>query len=153
MTLTIDSIIGALTDHAQQLGVFDSVSGHEAKVSPGSGVHCEIFGGNFELVPVRSGLATVTFRLPFRVRLRTNWLQQPSDDVDRRIIKALDPLMAAYCDNFTIGGLITAVDILGMTGSPVAGTFAYLDQGDGTKWRTLELELPLLVDDLWTEAP
>lgn len=152
MSLAVDQIIPALRDHAQQLGVFETVQGHEAKVSPGTGVHCEIFGGGFGLVPSKSGLDSVSLRLTFRIRLRTSWLQQPADDVDSRLLKCLDPLMASYIAGFTLGGLVESLDILGAGGGgSVQGQFGYLDQGDG-KYRTVEFQLPLLVDDLWTEA-
>lgn len=153
MTLQTSQILGALRDHAMQLGVFETVSGHEAKVPPGTGVHYEIFGGGFDLTPMRSGLDSTSVKLTFRARLRTTWNQQPADDTDTRLFNALDPLMASYIAGFTLGGLTAALDILGMGGSgPVAGQFGYLDQ-NSVMFRTVEFQLPLLVDDLWTEAP
>jgi hypothetical protein len=152
VTLQTDQILAAVRDHAKTLGVFDSVSGHEIKVPPGTGVHCEIIGGSFDLTPTRSGLASTSVKLTFRVRLRTSWNQKPAEDVDARLLKTLDPLMTSYIAGFTLGGLVVAVDILGDAGGqPIVGQFGYTDQG-GQPFRTVEFGLPILVDDLWTEA-
>ena len=151
MTLQADQILAALKDHAMQQG-FETVYTHETKSPAGPGVHCEIVASGFELNAGRSGLDTTSVRLQFRVRLKTTWTQKPADDVDSRLLKALDPLMSSYIAGFTLGGLTAAVAILGDAGGqPIVGQFGYIDQG-GVTFRTIEFPLPLLVDDLWTEA-
>lgn len=152
MTLQADQILAALNDHVLTLNVCDTVSGHETKAPPGTGVHCEMFGGGFECVPARSGLGVVAVKLLWRMRLRTSWMQKPADDIDHRLLKVLDPIMTSFIGGFTLGGTVVAFDVLGAAGgSPVTGQFGYLDQG-GQMFRTVEAQLPLIVDDLWTEA-
>lgn len=153
MTLSIDAITSALADKALILGVFDSVTGHEVKSPPGTGIICEIVFGTFNLEPNRSGLDTVSFKLVFRVRMRTTWAQQPADAIDPALLKAADALLASYCGGFTLGGLTNAIDLLGLAGgTPISAQSGYIDQG-GTKYRIIEITLPVLVDDLWQESP
>lgn len=152
MTLSIDSIASALGDKALALGVFDTVTGHEVKSPPGTGITCEIVFGTFELIPTRSGLEDVSFKLVFKVRLRTTWAQQPADAVDPSLLKACDALLASYIGGFTLGGLTNAIDLLGLAGgTPISAGSGYIDQG-GVMYRIVEITLPLIVDDLWTEA-
>lgn len=152
MTLSIDSITSALESAAQALGVFDSVNGYEVKSPPGNGVHCEIVFGLFELVPVRSGLQDVSFKLTYKVRLRTPWAQQPTEGIDPSLLKACDALLASYIGGFTLSGNVNAVDLLGLAGgTPISANSGYIDQG-GVMFRIVEITLPLIVDDLWTEA-
>lgn len=153
MTLSIESITSALADQALVLGVFDTVNGHEVKSPPGNGITLEIVFGTFELVATRSGLGDVSFKLTFKVRLRTPWAQQPTDGIDPALLKACDALLAEYIGGFTLEGNATAIDLLGMAGgTPISAASGYIDQG-GTMYRIVEITLPLIVDDLWTEAP
>lgn len=153
MTLSIDAITGALADKALVLGVFDTVNSHEVKNPPGTGITCEIVFGAFELVASRSGLQDVSFKLTYKVRLRTTWAQQPTDGIDPALLKACDALLASYIGGVTLGGLTNAIDLLGLAGgTPIAAQSGYIDQG-GVMYRIVEITLPLIVDDLWTEAP
>lgn len=151
MTLSIDAITTALGDHAATLGVFETVSGHEVKNPPTSGVSAEIFIANFELVPGRSGLAVASTKLLYTVRLRTSFNTKPADAADSNLMRAVDALMTAYCGDFDLEGLITAVDLLGAAGTAISGRSGYIDQA-GKLDRIVEITLPLIVDDVWTEA-
>lgn len=152
MALSVDAIAAALKDHAMTLGLFETVSGHEVKNAPGLGMHCEIFFNRFELGANRSGLSVVSTKLIFSARLRTSFLNQPEDAIEASLLKAVDGLMTSYIGGLTLGGLIVDLDVFGMTGgTPIAGQAGYIDHG-GKKFRVIDIDLPLLVDDLWTEA-
>jgi hypothetical protein len=152
VSLSIDSITSALSSSAQALGVFDTVNSYEVKNPPGTGITCEIVFGSFELVPTRSGLQDVSFKLTYKVRIRTTWAQQPTDGIDPALLKACDVLLASYIGGFTLGGNTNAIDLLGLTGgTPITAQSGYIDQG-GVMYRIVEITLPLIVDDLWTEA-
>jgi hypothetical protein len=152
VTLSIDSITTALSDAALVLGVFDTVNGHEVKSPPGNGITLEIVFGTFELVANRSGLDDVSFKLVYKARMRTPWAQQPTDGIDPSLLKACDALLASYIGGFTLEGNVTAVDVLGMAGgTPISAQSGYIDQG-GVMYRIVEITLPLIVDDLWSES-
>ncbi|MEY9876645.1 hypothetical protein ABH931_006155 [Streptacidiphilus sp. MAP12-33] len=152
MSLSIDSITSALSDAALVLGAFDAVNSHEAKNPPGTGTTCEIVFSGFELLANRSGLDVVSFKLTYKVRIRTTWAQQPTDGIDPALLKACDALLASYIGGFTLEGNSNAIDLLGMAGgTPISAQSGYIDQG-GVMYRIVEITLPLIVDDLWTEA-
>jgi hypothetical protein len=141
----------AIAGHAQSLGIFERVTGHEPKNSPGTGLSCAIYFAR--LGPARgSGLASSSASVVFVVRIYSNMLQEPQDEIDPAILGATDRLIAAYSGDFELGGLIRCVDIFGMAGTPISAQAGYLRQ-DETTYRTVDITLPLVVNDAWAESP
>lgn len=152
MTLNITGILNAVISHASASGHLDQVNGHEA-------IHPSASGGITGAVwvdrvtPVRSsGLTSVSSLVVLNVRLYTSAQQQPLDAVDPDIVAAVDALCTAYCGDFTLGGLIRSVDILGSSGQPLDVRAGYLPQ-DGALQRVMTIWLPCIVNDLWEETP
>jgi len=81
-----------------------------------------------------------------------NMLQEPQDAIDTNIMTAVDALMAAYSSDFDLGGLVRNVDLLGAHGDPLAADAGYLEQ-DKRLYRVVVISLPLICNDLYTQAP
>jgi hypothetical protein len=145
-------ILAAVESHAAATGRFERVNTHEPKNRPSaSGLTCAIWLQRAQ--PIRgSGLASTSLRLAFTVRLYTNMLSEPQDAIDPAMIAAADLLCAAYVGDFTLGGLVRSVDVRGIEGEPLTWTAGYMSQ-DGTLVRVVDINLPLLVNDVWSEAP
>jgi hypothetical protein len=79
-------------------------------------------------------------------------LTEPQDLIDPQIITATDALMAAYNGDFTLGGLVECVDLLGMTGQRLDARAGYLEQ-DRKIYRVMTINLPCLVENAWPQAP
>jgi hypothetical protein len=76
--------------------------------------------------------------------------QEPADMLDPNMLAALDDLMARYSGDFELDGEVREVDLLGQFGDPLQARAGYLIQS-GTEFRVMDITLPLIVDDLWTQ--
>jgi len=61
-------------------------------------------------------------------------------------------MFGAYCGDFTLGGLVRQVDIRGAHGAGLSARAGYLEQ-DSAVFRVFTISVPLIVNDLWKEAP
>jgi hypothetical protein len=154
MALNTSTLVNAIASHAAALGVFDNVPQHEPKNAPGGDLTCAVWAA--DMVPVlSSGLASTSVRVVFNVRIylpALNLSPWESDIIDPRIMDACDALLRDYVGNFTLGGLIREVDVRGADGNPLSAAAGYLTQ-DGKVYRVMTIFLPLVVNDLWDEAP
>lgn len=150
MALNITGILDAVTSHAMASGYFDQVNGHEPTSPPGSGLTAAVWVDRVDAVR-SSGLDSLTVRLIFNVRLYTSMQAEPQDAIDPALITALDVLCASYSGDFTLGGLVRQVDVLGQHGQPLEARAGYIQQ-DGGLYRVMTISVPVLVNDLWDEV-
>lgn len=149
--MNIEGILDGLVSHAAELGWYSRVNMHEPKGKnpAGDGLTAAIWLQ--ALAPIRSsGLASTSGRLEFWVRTYTSMLAEPQDQIDPRVLGAVDALMGAYSGDFTLGGLIRCVDLLGAHGTPLSAKAGYLEQG-GRLFRVVDVVVPLVIDDLWAQ--
>ena len=139
-----------LVSHALTLGVFDKVAQHEPKNAPGNGLFCSIWANTIEPLPDASGLASTSTRLAFHVRIETNMLQEPQDDIDGLILIAATTLISEYSGHFTLGGTVRDVDLLGAHGTPLSAQAGYLDI-DRKLYRVMVVTLPVIINDSWVQ--
>ena len=152
MAIDATGILDAVVSHALASGFFDRVNTHEPKSAPPSGLTCAIWVQSIGPVPLGSGLASTTGRLGLQVRLYTSMTAEPQDAIDPGLMRAVDGLLAAYSGDFELGGLVRNVDLLGAYGDPLSARAGYLNV-DGKLMRIMDITLPLIVNDLWTQAP
>lgn len=151
MSLGITSILDAVVSHALASGHFETVNGHEPRSTPGNGLTAAVWADR--ITPVRtSGLTSTSVLVVLNVRLYTNAQQEPADAIDPALIDAVDTLCAAYVGDYELGGLVRQVDVRGQHGQPLDVRAGYIQQ-DGALLRVLTIALPLVVNDLWEEAP
>lgn len=152
MSIGIAAILDAVASHARATGFFSEVLTHEPKSAPQSGTCCVFLA---KIVPYRerSGLASVSALVLFTVRLYANFLQEPQDNVDRDLVIAGDALISSYATDIDLGDENREVDLLGMAsgGVGVAGDMGYINH-DSKIFRVLDISLPVIVNDVWTEA-
>lgn len=152
MTLDFNPIIDALISHALTLGVFDSVSGHEPANPPGRGMKCAVWMDRLAPLPERSGLASTSLLLIANVRTYMPVSQEPRDAIDPLMVTADGLLREAYSGDFTFGGAVAFIDLLGAYGTAMTTASGYLIQDTGS-WRVYTLTVPVVVDDIFAQAP
>lgn len=152
MSLDVTSILAALISHAQAIGHLEQVNQHEPKSAPQGLLTGAIWAQETRPIPALSGLASTTAAAVFMVRLYKNMLSEPQDAIDPDVMTAMDALMAAYSGDFTLGGLVMEIDLLGAHGQPLAAKAGYVPQ-DGRLYRVVDIFVPCVVNDLWSQSP
>lgn len=146
MTLGVTGLLATLVSHAKTLGRFAAVLDYEPKAAPDPhGVTLALWADPIEAVPEDSGLNSVTARVTFAGRLYRSMLKEPQSDAE--ILGALDAYMVALSGDFTLGGTVRNIELLAMAATP-----GYIVQ-DSKLFRTVDLRIPLIVNDLWGMAP
>lgn len=138
--------------HAQGLGLFEQVLGHEPVSAPGSGLIYALWVSDIAPVPARSNLNSVSVRLELTGRVLTPADGQPEDGVDVAVTAAVNGLMREYCGDFTLGGTVGNVDLLGAHGPSLRAKLGYT-RFDSTTYRAATLTIPLIINAAWNEVP
>lgn len=148
-----DALTDAVVSHAMATGWFERVNAHEPKNTPGYGLTAACWVQSVVPLPQASGLAVTSGRVLFNVRLYSSMVQEPQDFIDPNLLKAADALIGAYSSDFQLDGLVRNVDLLGEFGIPLTAQAGYVQigQGNGSMFRVMTLEVPLVISDLWSQ--
>lgn len=149
MSRTTD-ILKAATNHAHRLGVFESVTGHEPRSAPGRGLRYAMWVQSLSPAPRASGLGATSGLLVLNGRIYCSFVTGNPDEIDPAVTDALDLLMDAYSADFTLGGAVRDVDLLGEHGPSLSAIAGYLEQ-DNKLFRIMTLTIPLIINDLWNQ--
>lgn len=148
--IEVEAIIDAAVSHAMALGVFAQVNQHEPKSPPPDGLTAGVWVDSLAPARGRSGLQATSALLVLNVRIYSNMLQTPMDEIDPRVAMALDALIGAYTADFSLDGLVW-VDLLGAYGVPLSARNGYVTI-DKSMYRVCDISLPLVCDDAWEQA-
>lgn len=142
------AIFVALESHARKLGVFARVNLHEPENAPGHRLSCSIILGGIAAEPAASGLGAVSGRITFTVHLWSSMMTRPLDGVDPEVLGAVGVLLNEYSGAFSLGGAggTRNIDLMGLRAQA-----AYLLQ-EGKEFRTVQITVPIVVNDLWSES-
>ena len=151
MALDIVTIRAQLTSHAQTLGVFNQVLGQEPVSAPGSGLTYAVWLDEVAPSPENSGLASTSARVTFNGRVYAPADTDPMDDVDVLLTAAVDQLIGAYSGDFELGGNVRNLALLGAGAGSLRAVYRFLQLGS-TTYRTATLNLPMIVNDVWTQV-
>jgi hypothetical protein len=157
-TFDPQAIVDALASHAMALGAFETVNGHEPEVAPGHGLTAAVWADYLGPAPSGSGLATTTGLLIMNVRAYSSMHAEPADAIDPNLLRAAWSLLAAYSGDFTLGIVnedgdpAAWVDLLGQTRTRLESRAGYLTQ-DAKTYRVMTMVVPIVIVDLWTQAP
>lgn len=151
--LDITAILNALESHAAASGRFEKVNTHEPKnAPPNGGLTAALWVQQVRPYPPGSGLAATTGVITFTLRIYQSMLTEPQDMIDPNIVAAADAMLAAYSSDFKLGGLIRNIDLLGASGTPLSAQAGYISV-DRTLYRVMDLTIPCVVNDLWSQVP
>lgn len=151
MSIPGKELIDALSSYCTKMGIFDSVSTHEPKSSPGrGGVSVSLWIADYQ--PIQSsGLNSVSMRLEVMLRIYTSMIQEPMDAIDTNVLGACDALLAAFIGDFDLGVTgVRYIDVFGSDGEGLRAQLGYLNQ-DSKIFRVMDIFVPILVNDVYTE--
>ena len=150
LTIAFRDARDRVTSLALSSGYFDTVAQHEPKNAPGKGLSLFVWLTRF--VPIQtSGLNSTSVRIDINAQLRCSMTREPQDDIDLDLIEAADALCAEINGDLDLGASIRSVDVFGQHGASLDGVSGYIDQ-DGHKFRVLDITVPCLVNDAWTQV-
>lgn len=154
MSLNLASIITAVAAHAVTTGLFDRVQYAEQINRPNNGLQFEAWLDAAGPAPGMSGLAATSGRVALIARLTIPIARDRQTEIDTDMAAAVGALFAAYSGDFTLGGLVTQVDLLGAHGVPLSGRGGALAGPPGSKsgYRNFDITLPVIVNDLWPQS-
>lgn len=139
----------ALFEHvqsaAQQLALFQAVDTHEPENAPGTRLYCSIVLGPMRASAAASGLAAVSGEITLIVRVWSWAMQRPLDDVDPEVLAAMAALISSLAGEFTLGGTVRNIDLLSLVASPAWVEF------ENKQFRVMELPVPIVINDMFTE--
>ncbi len=147
----VRGIISALETHAMSLGKFESVNLHEPKSAPGNGVTCAIWLSDYAASPLSSGMATTSIRAEWSVRIYHAAFTSTPDMIDPTVMEAVHDFCVALAGDFTLGGLVQSVDIMGRHGERVRARPGYQNI-DGKIFRVMTILVPVIVDNVWDQV-
>lgn len=147
MAIDPSAIFNALESHALSLGLFADVRGHEPMSAPAFGERMTLSFWSGPITPVlSSGLASVSMRWELNGRIYKADQTQPREDIDPEVISATLKFFASLTGDFELGGLIRYVDVFGSDGQGMGGEPGWYEQDD-VKFRTMDITIPLLIND------
>lgn len=158
-TLDIPGLLTAVCDAAQKTGHISTVDPHEPREAPNSDLHAGFWwlstrpaGGRVSGIAGAATVVTLMGRLYVPAGDGTNL---PYDDVDLKLMVAIDRLFAAWIGDFTLGGRVRNVDVFGEVspGLGADGGYVAFGGGNGKKFRVATITLPLIVNDQYEEVP
>jgi hypothetical protein len=158
MSINVGPYVLALHDIAARSGLFDAVMDHEPVSAPDtSGLTCCIIGSS--IVGIQSsGLASLSARVEFRVRILTGMLTEPVDAIDTLLLNAAGEYMGELVGAYALGGIARDVDLLGSDGEPLRTETGYMTIGGSganpgnRMFRTADVLVPVVINDCWEMA-
>ena len=151
MSIGIRSLMDALSSLVAATGRFDRVTGHEPRSAPGLGITAAVFPSGGQPVPA-SGLDSTSVRVVLTTRLYHPAMELP-DEIDPNMIDAADDVMASLAGDVDLGSRVRMVDIKGAHGTPMTWATGFVEMPSGGLYRALDIQVPLIVNDVWEESP
>jgi hypothetical protein len=148
----VNTLVDKVVSIAMTLGIFRSVNSHEPKSAPGTGMRLAIWANTIEPIGLASGLDATSGYVVVNARAYGNMLAKPEDEIDPRIMTAMTTLMGAYSSDFTLGGTVRNIDLLGEYGQKLTAQAGYVTI-DSHMYRIMTLTIPCIVNDMWEQVP
>jgi hypothetical protein len=147
----VDDLFNRSVSHVAQTGYFSGgVFQHEPKAAPSGALAAAVWVDS--IAPVQSsGLASTSGLVTVYVTVYESMLQDPQDSIDPTILKATTSLMNGFTGDFDLGQSVRGIDLLGSAGKPMSAQMGYRAI-DNKLYRCMDLALPVIINDLWTQA-
>lgn len=132
-------------------GLFKSVNTVEPKAPPADGVTAAIYFANLKPVGAVSGLDSGSALLELTCRIYTNLLQTPADATDPKVIQVTSAVIKLFFGDLDLDGTVRNVDVFGEQSGGLTARAGHVDVG-GTLFRCVDISVPLLINDMYTEV-
>lgn len=151
MSLDIEALINSLRDLALDTNLFATINGHEPATPLAEGCTAAVWMQAIGPARRESGLSETAAAVTFTMRLYTAAVTTNLDAVDPAVGNATSAMIGLLSGDFTLGGAVFVVDLLGMNGMPLAAKAGYANVS-GTVYRVMDITIPLVIDAVWTQG-
>lgn len=151
MSVDVAAVLDTIISHALSSGQFERVNAHEPKNTPGNGLTCSIWAQNIVPLQQGSGLNSTSGVITWWARIMADMLQEPQDAIDTNLLIATIDVMGRISGDFTLGGTVRNVDLLGQTGNSLSAEAGYVDIAQ-RKYRCMTITIPAIVNDIWSQT-
>jgi hypothetical protein len=142
----------ALASHAASSGHFTGGElGDIGSTPDNTGLTFVIWPGPGNPIPGRSGLNATSVAINFMLRIFRSVNSDPLGEIDPEMIDATDALLNAYTGDFTLDGLVAEIDLLGQYGTSLSWDSGYIEMDSSTRFRIVDITIPLIINDVWTQ--
>lgn len=152
----LEDILNSLVSFVLRLGIFQRVQQHEPKSAPRNGLTAALWLQAMAPAIGQSSLESTSIRVAWYLRIYQNFLSEPQDLIDPSVMKAMAAVMEALTANFGLDlPAVRAIDLLGITGPPMAAEAGYVPMGPPNAqkiYRCMTLTIPIIVDDAFVQA-
>ena len=149
MAFLVKATIQAVHSYLLSSGYVTEAQVGEPKAPPKTGLAAAVY---MNRVSVASLTLSKTIELHvLTLRLYRDMLVEPLDEIEFTLAEAVSKIMEDLLGEYDLGATIRHVDAGGIYGTSVGATWGYIDVG-GTLFRTVDITLPLVVDDSATLA-
>jgi len=149
MTSAVETTLTKLSSMLKGMGMFASVAQVEPKGAPGSGLTCAVFLNTIFPAAAASGLNAATGYYVYTIRIYTNMLQEPVEKIDTILAHAVDKVFTALMGDCDLGANVRNIDVFGELGTQLKAVAGYVDV-DKVMYRSVDITLPLILNDVWT---
>lgn len=153
--IDFDRLHNALETYLAKTGLFGKINRYEPKSAPGRGLTVGFWPQS--IAPVRtSGLQTTSVLAVYVIRIYMPLISEPYDTIDIEALRAADVLMDSMSGDFELRvadgeSLIRAIDLLGSHGPPLGLMAGYVEV-DAKYYRTLDITVPMIINDVWQQG-
>lgn len=147
----VNSLFDQVVSEVMTLGIFDSVNSHEPKSAPQRGLSASVWMDSVTPIGRASGLAAVSGVVVLNIRCYSSMLQQPLDAIDPNLMTAASSLLNAFSGEFTLGGTVRDIDLLGMYGRSLSAQAGYISI-DSKMFRVMTVTVPVVINDMFSEV-
>jgi len=142
----------AVVDRLKSLRKFDKVAQVEASQPPGNGLYASIFfddGATNTELSTLGGTAAIGTSFVWQLRLYKNTSSQPGDSIDRTLIDAFDAVWSSLIADHWLIPNTYQVDVLGAYGRRLDATSDYVDFGNNTLYRIIDVSVPIVATGVY----
>lgn len=140
----VKSTLQTVQSALMKMGYFPKAEIGEPKSPPTEPMAAALFMSNAAVAETTLGttieLHVVTVRFYRRI------FEEKEETIEYEMAEVLSKLMSDLLGDFDLGATIRSIDVGGQYGTAPRGDWGYVDVG-GVMFRTVDLTLPLIVDD------
>lgn len=152
MSVNASTALRRLRDHAKlSIKGFEVARLGEFKSAPPNGLCFALWPQRLGSSPVGSGLASTNALLRCTARIYLSLTYRPEEDIEIKVTDAADQYLGRINGDYTLGGAVRNVDILGEAGDLPSWEYGHANI-DNKLFRIADLNMNVIFNDSWEQA-